>query len=62
MGVPGELRGLEMAWEKWGRLKWQELFHPVIDLARRGFPVSSAVSKAIQYRKDFILSGKYPGL
>ncbi len=62
VGVPGELRGLELAWKKWGKLKWQELFRPVIDLARQGFPISPSVSKAILYRKEFILSGKYPGL
>lgn len=62
MAVPAELRGLEMAWKKWGRLKWEELFEPVINLAREGFPVSAAISKAIQARKNYILSGKFPGI
>lgn len=62
MAVPGELRGLEMAWRKWGKLKWEELFVPVINLAREGFPVSTAISNAIQSSKDYLLSGKFPGL
>lgn len=62
VAVPAELRGLEMAWKKWGRLKWQELFKPAIDLARNGFPVSPAIERAIEYRKNFLTTGKFRGL
>jgi gamma-glutamyltranspeptidase len=62
VAVPAELRGLEMAWKKWGRLKWQELLQPAIDLARNGFPVSPEIKRAIQYKKDFLTTGKFPGL
>ena len=62
VAVPAELRGLELAWKKWGRLKWQELFLPVIDLARNGFPVSSAISNAIEFRKNQITQKDFPGL
>ena len=62
VAVPGELRGLEMAWKKWGHLRWEDLFIPVIELAREGFPVTPAISHAIQQNKDYLLSGKFPGL
>lgn len=51
-----------MAWKNWGRLKWEELFLPVIELAREGFPVSAAISNAIQSNRQYLLSGKFPGL
>ncbi len=40
VGVPGTLRALEMAHKKWGKLPWEQLFQPAIELAERGFPVS----------------------
>ena len=62
MAVPGELRGLEMAWKRWGKLEWKQLFEPVIRLARKGFPVSATISLAINNTKDVLSYGKYPGL
>ena len=62
MAVPGELRGLEMAWKRWGKLEWKDLFQSSIDLARNGFPVSATISTAIQSAKASVSSGKFPGL
>lgn len=39
-GVPGTVRGLELAHQKYGRKSWAELLKPAIDLATNGFPVS----------------------
>ena len=39
-GVPGTVRGLELAHKKYGHKPWAELVHPGVQLAAKGFPVS----------------------
>ena len=40
IGVPGLLRLMETLHERHGKLPWQDLFQPAIDMARDGFEVS----------------------
>ncbi|WP_246849599.1 gamma-glutamyltransferase [Rubellimicrobium arenae] len=40
VGVPGTVRLLEAAHDRWGRLPWQRLFEPAIRLAEEGFRIS----------------------
>jgi len=39
-GVPGTVRGFELANKKYGRKPWAELVKPAVTLAANGFPVS----------------------
>lgn len=40
VGVPGNMRLMEMAHNKWGKLPWEKLFEPAITLAEKGYAVS----------------------
>jgi len=50
VGVPGELRGFEIAWKEHGSMKlsWGDLFQPAIDIATKGFPATSALIAAVK--------------
>ncbi|KAL9951555.1 hypothetical protein ACROYT_G044239 [Oculina patagonica] len=48
IGVPGELRGFEVAWKKYGRLPWKDLFEPAIEIATKGFPANHALVAAVR--------------
>ncbi|MBA3941809.1 MAG: gamma-glutamyltransferase, partial [Sphingopyxis sp.] len=43
VGVPGNMRLMEMAHRKWGKLEWKALFQPAIKLAEEGFVVTPAL-------------------
>src|SRR5574339_667359 len=46
-GVPGTVRGLELAHRKFGRLPWKAVVSPAVDLASRGFIVSAALARSL---------------
>ncbi|MBK9406677.1 MAG: gamma-glutamyltransferase [Gemmatimonadetes bacterium] len=43
-GVPGTVRGMEMAHKALGRLRWRDVVLPAAQLAARGFPLSRALA------------------
>ena len=47
-GVPGTVRGLELAQKKYGRQSWAELLQPAIELASKGFPVSHWMMQSLR--------------
>ena len=47
-GVPGTLRGLELAHRKFGQQKWAGLLAPACKLAGDGFPVSYTFSQSLK--------------
>ncbi len=57
-GVPGTVRGLEMAHGKYGTRPWAELVRPALDLARNGIGVSYALSRSL--RGAAKLMGEFP--
>lgn len=48
VGVPGTVRGFELARSKYGSKKWAELIAPAIALASKGFPLSYKSSESLR--------------
>ncbi len=46
-GVPGTVRGLELAHQRYGHKPWRDLLQPAIELANKGFPVSYALMQSL---------------
>jgi gamma-glutamyltranspeptidase/glutathione hydrolase/leukotriene-C4 hydrolase len=59
VGIPGELRGFELAWKRYGKLPWSKLFEPSITIAKK-FTVGPFLAKMIKSQSSFIM--KYEGL
>lgn len=47
VGVPGTVRGLEAAHQKYGRLSWAEVVNPAVNLARDGFTVDASLARSM---------------
>ena len=58
-GVPGSVRGLELAHRKFGRLPWKDVVMPGVTLAEQGFTVSSALARSLNGALEGSMS-KYP--
>ena len=48
IAVPGEVKGMHQASQRYGRLPWRELVEPAIRLARDGFEISAEVADALE--------------
>ena len=55
-GVPGTVRGFEMALTKYGKRTWAESLAPAVELARKGFPVSYALSESLKGSRSLVSS------
>lgn len=51
-GVPGTVRGLELALKKYGTKPWAELLQPAIHLASSGFPISYPQMRSFKANAD----------
>jgi len=47
VGVPGTLRGLELAHKKFGKLPWKNLVAPAVQLADEGFALDAPMVKSL---------------
>lgn len=53
VGVPGNIALAAKAHEKWGRLKWAQLFGPAIRLAEQGYAVTPRLAGVIAQMAPF---------
>ena len=60
IAVPGEVHGQYKAWKEYGRLPWEALVQPAINLAREGFRLSATVAAALKEMVEKIKTD--PGL
>ena len=49
-GVPGSVRGFEIAVKKYGKRSWTDSLAPAIELASKGYPVSYPLSEGLKSR------------
>jgi gamma-glutamyltranspeptidase/glutathione hydrolase len=54
-GVPGSVDGMVEAHKKFGVLPWKELVQPAIDLALKGFPLTSRETKWFNEMREYLL-------
>lgn len=59
-GVPGTVRGMELALKKYGsgKLTWAQIIEPARQLAANGFTVSYSLSRSLRGNKDYL--SQYP--
>ena len=48
VGVPGIVKGLYLAWQEHGKLSWQRLVMPAVQLARKGIVVTDGLAKSLK--------------
>ena len=51
-GVPGTVRGLELAHKKYGSRPWAKLVEPSVRLARKGFEISDFAARSFREAKN----------
>lgn len=57
VGPPGMMAGMGIVWERWGKLKWQEIVAPSLKLLEDGFPYDSI---AVHVRQGEAIIRKFP--
>src|SRR5438270_9278742 len=67
--IPGTVRGLEYALQKYGTQPWSKLVQPAVELAAQGFPVSYALAQSLrnsrglsgfpESKRNFLKNGKF---
>ncbi|CAG5045037.1 unnamed protein product [Parnassius apollo] len=48
VGVPGELRGMWAAYKRWGKLPWESLIAPTLDICDSGYVISKALYDGLE--------------
>ncbi|ORZ35373.1 gamma-glutamyltranspeptidase [Catenaria anguillulae PL171] len=56
VGVPGELRGYELAHRKHGKLPWARIIEPIVALNANGFRVSATLAGKLKTHESWIMA------
>jgi gamma-glutamyltranspeptidase/glutathione hydrolase/leukotriene-C4 hydrolase len=56
IGIPGELAGYWELHQRFGRLKWNQLFDGAIKFSRNGFYVTKHMANACKWKENYIKS------
>lgn len=54
IAVPGEVMGLYTGWQKYGKVDWNLLLEPSVQLLYSGYPVSASLAGAVDDKEDEI--------
>lgn len=54
VGVPGELRGMWAAHRRWGKLPWDSLIEPTLQICNEGFPLSKPMYDALDKARAYV--------
>jgi len=57
VGPPGMMAGMGIVWERWGKLKWEEIVAPSLKLLEDGFPYDAI---AVHIRNGEAVIRKFP--
>ncbi|HSQ23238.1 MAG TPA: gamma-glutamyltransferase [Pyrinomonadaceae bacterium] len=59
-GVPGTVRGMELALKRYGsgKLSWSQLIEPARRLAASGFPVTNSLARGLRGNREYL--SRYP--
>ncbi|CAO3597520.1 unnamed protein product [Absidia cylindrospora] len=55
IGIPGEIRGFELAHKRHGVLPWAQLFSPAIKIAREGFTTNDYLHEKLMRAESWLL-------
>ncbi len=58
-GVPGTVRGLELAHRTFGKLPWKDVVMPAVRLAQEGFLISESLAQSLNRQLEGVM-GRYP--
>ncbi len=58
-GVPGTVRGMALAHQRYGKLPWRRLVAPAADLAAAGFVLTPSLAEELNWLVK-VTTGKYP--
>jgi gamma-glutamyltranspeptidase/glutathione hydrolase len=47
VGVPGTVRGLALAYQRFGKLAWKDLVMPAVHLAEQGFVIDASLARSL---------------